>query len=319
MEKSSFYNELGHTGIIVSRLCFGALTIGPLQRNMTAAAGAAVIRRALEQGVNFIDTAELYGTYEAIRLAVSGSGQDVIVATKSYAYTREGMAASLERARRELNRDVVDIFLLHEQESALTLKGHQAAWDYLVEQKVKGTVRAVGISTHAVAGVKAAALMPELDVIHPLVNIKGLGIIDGGVLEMLEAIALAVRLGKGIYLMKPFGGGNLLPQLKTALDFCLDIPGVASVAVGMKSAAEVEMNIALVKGLPVPPEVERAIERQDRRLHIESWCEGCGACVSRCPQGALALEQGRLRVNRDRCLFCGYCAAACPNFCIKVI
>ena len=64
------YVELGKTGLKVSRLCFGALVIGPLQKNMPVEDGAAVIRAALERGVTFIDTAELYGTYGHIREAL---------------------------------------------------------------------------------------------------------------------------------------------------------------------------------------------------------------------------------------------------------
>jgi len=315
----SFYHELGRTGLVVSRLCFGALTVGPLQRNLTVAEGAVVIERALELGVNFIDTAELYGTYPYIREATRRGRHQPIVATKPYAFSREDMARSVERARRELNRDVIDIFLLHEQESELTIRGHREAFDYLQEQKAKGSIRAVGISTHAVAGVRAAANIPELDVIHPLINIKGMGIIDGSVGDMLGAIEAAVRAGKGLYPLKPFGGGNIIANVREALEFVLNIPGLASVAIGMKSAAEVEMNAALISGLPVPAEVEQAVNCQDHHLHIEGWCEGCGTCVPNCRYQALALEGKKVRVDRSRCILCGYCGAACPNFCIKVI
>ena len=142
------YRELGRTGLRVSQLCFGALTIGPLQRNLSPEEGSAVLLRALELGVNFVDTAEIYDTYDHIRLALErfpGRGQ-VVVATKSYAYTREGMLASLERAQRGLGQEVVPIFLLHEQESSHTLRGHWPALEVLLEAKEAGIVQAVGIS-----------------------------------------------------------------------------------------------------------------------------------------------------------------------------
>ena len=66
------YRLLGETKMEVSRLCFGALTIGSLQANLPLAEGAGVIRSALSQGVNFIDTAELYDTYKYIRQAIQG-------------------------------------------------------------------------------------------------------------------------------------------------------------------------------------------------------------------------------------------------------
>ena len=97
------YVQLGKTGITVSRLCFGALVIGPLQKNMPVKEGAAVIRAALEMGVSFIDTAELYGTYGHIREALKGFGGRPVVATKSYAYMK---ARQRREARKELDMDV---------------------------------------------------------------------------------------------------------------------------------------------------------------------------------------------------------------------
>ena len=118
----------------------------------------AVIRRALAGGVNFIDTAQLYRSYAHIREAVKGleRPEDVIIATKSYDFTRDGMAASLEEARRELDLDVIPIFLLHEQESEHTLRGHRPALDYLLEAKA-GDCEGSRHSTHHIQGVLAAA------------------------------------------------------------------------------------------------------------------------------------------------------------------
>src|SRR5699024_5104730 len=122
---------------MVSKLCFGALTIGPLQRGLSEKEGGAILRRALELGVNFIDTAELYGTYGHIRSALRAfeSNYPIVVATKSYAFTREGMLESLEKARNELDLDVIPIFLLHEQESSHTLRGHWPALEVLLQAK----------------------------------------------------------------------------------------------------------------------------------------------------------------------------------------
>jgi aryl-alcohol dehydrogenase-like predicted oxidoreductase len=99
------YRMLGDTGIEVSRLCFGALTVGPLQARLPLEQGAKVIARALAQGVNFIDTAELYQTYPYIREAIKESRDKVVICSKCYAYTREGMKESLESALRGIGRD----------------------------------------------------------------------------------------------------------------------------------------------------------------------------------------------------------------------
>lgn len=314
------YRMLGDTGLKVSRLCYGVLTLGPLQANLPLAEGVELLKYAVGQGVNFFDTAEIYEAYPLLRALLLALPDDrLVIASKSYAVTAGEAAASLEKARREMNRDVVDIFLLHEQESAATIRGHRAALDYLVEAREKGLIRAVGISTHRVAGVRGALEFPEIQVVHPLFNIRGLGIHDGTREDMLDAINLAAQAGKGIYLMKALGGGNLLAEGETALRYAFSLESAAAVAVGMKTRAEIDYNIRIACGLPVDDSLKQAVSTQVRTLHIDEWCEGCGKCALACPQGALALGPGgRMSVNRKECLLCGYCARACPNFFIKV-
>ncbi|MBR0026137.1 MAG: aldo/keto reductase, partial [Clostridia bacterium] len=64
------YRYLGNTGMLVSRLCFGTLTMGPLQRDLSAKEGAALLELAFSCGVNFLDTAEIYGTYPHVKEAL---------------------------------------------------------------------------------------------------------------------------------------------------------------------------------------------------------------------------------------------------------
>lgn len=312
------YNRLGRTGITVSRMCFGALVIGPLQLNLPVPEGARVIRSALEHGVSFIDTAELYGTYGHIREACKGLDRKPVVATKSYAYTAEGAAKSVEKARKELDTDIIDIFLLHEQESRLTLRGHREALEYYLNEREKGRIRAVGVSTHNIEVVRAICEMPEIDVVHPLVNKTGIGIGDGTVSEMLEAVKAAYDCGKGVYSMKPLGGGNLLASYEECLSFVLDLPFVHSIAIGMQSVEEVEMNVCRFEGRTVPEALKDRIASKGKHLHIDYWCEGCGRCVERCGQHALSLKDGKAVVDSGKCLLCGYCGSVCPQFAIKI-
>lgn len=312
------YVKLGNTGIEVSRLCFGGLIIGPLQADLPVVKGAEVIAKAFELGVNFIDTAELYGTYPHIREAIKRSGYKPVIASKSYAYSRDGAEKSLDKARRELDLDVIDLFLLHEQESRLTLRGHREALDYYLWAKEKGMVRAVGVSTHNIEVVEACAEMPEVDVIHPIVNKNGIGIGDGTIDEMLAAVGKAYENGKGIYGMKPLGGGNLLNSYEESMEFVLNIPTLHSIAVGMQSVEEVIMNVSVFNGEKVPEEIRKLLNKRQRRLHIDFWCEGCGKCLERCGQGALEIVCGKAAVNREKCVLCGYCGSVCPQFAIKI-
>jgi len=313
------YTILGNTGIKVSRLCFGALTVGPLQADMPVEEGAEIIVKALENGVNFIDTAELYETYPHIRRAMEKSGIVPVISTKSYAYSREDARKSFEKARKELNIDVIDIFSLHEQESRLTLRGHREAIEFYLEQKAAGKIRAVGVSTHNVEVVRACAEMPEIDVIHPLINMTGIGIGDGTLDEMLEPVKLAFDKGKGIFSMKPLGGGTLIRSYRQAMEFIRNLPFIHSVAIGMQFEEEVLVNTAIFSGKDVPDGLLESLMKKNRTLHIDFWCEGCGNCVKRCSQRALSLKDGKAAVDREKCILCSYCAAACPVFAIKVV
>ena len=313
------YRILGDSQLKVSRLCFGSLTIGPLQANLSLLEGAAVIKSAFDMGVNFIDTAELYGTYDYIRKAVNGRREDIIISTKCYAYTQEGAEKSLKKALDELETDYIDIFSLHEQESDLTLKGHQEAIEYFMKAKEKGYIRSFGISTHAIAAVKASLKYKEIEVLHPIINKRGLGIIDGSINEMLDAVAEANKAGKGIFSMKPLGGGNMIKESAECFDFVLSNENLHSIAVGMQSTEEVMSNVAVFEGKRVPEDISLKLSSKKRKLLIDYWCSGCGNCCKNCAQKALTLENGKAVVDPNKCVLCGYCSAYCPDFCIKVI
>lgn len=261
---------------------FWCLDYRPPAGQPACGGGGAVVRKALERGVNFIDTAEYYRTYPYIRRALEGFTGEVVICSKCYAYTREGMQQSLEKALQELDREYIDIFMLHEQESALTIKGHWEAYEYLLEAKEKGLVRAAGLSTHHVACVQAAVAIPEIEVIHPLINYAGIGIADGTRDEMLAAIKAAAATGKGIYAMKALGGGHLLNKPEEAFNFVLSIPEITAVAVGMSTVDEVTYNTLLFSGEEVPAALKTTVKRRTRHLHIEEYCRGCGRCVERC-------------------------------------
>ena len=309
---------LGKTGLRVSRLCFGSLTLSPLQKNLPVAAAAAVLRAAFDAGVNFVDTAQYYRNYAQLRAGLDAFGGDVVLCSKTYAHTAELARAAVEEARRALGRDRIDIFLLHEQEGDDTLRGHRPALEELYRLKAQGVLRAVGISTHRVDGVKSAVRW-GLDVVHPLYNLTGLGIEDGTPEEMGAAIGAAHDAGVGVFTMKALGAGHLFARAEEALSWVLRHPAVDSVAVGMQTAAEVRANAAFFATGRFTHEADAALMSQVRRLHIEEDCAGCGACVKRCQNGALTLRNGRAVADSARCLLCGYCAAVCETFSIKVV
>ena len=307
--------ELGRTGLRVSRLCFGTLTMSPLQKNLSPEEGAKLLLHAYERGVNFLDTADLYGTYPHIRRALRVA-PDYIVSTKAYCYDEKTAREALERAYRGIGRDYIDLFMLHEQESLYTLRGHEEALNYLFEQKRLGHLGAVGMSTHFVDAVHASWHFSKIEVIHPLINCAGVGIQGGSLADMEREIASAHGRGMGIFAMKSLGGGHLIGQSAEALAYVLEKPWIDAVAMGMQSFAEIDANVRAFEGdfSSLAP-----LSRRERKLMVHTWCEGCGKCAARCKQGAISIVDGRAQVDQTKCVLCGYCASVCPQFCIKVV
>lgn len=316
---------LTRTGARLSRLCFGTLTVSPLQQNWEAERAGDLFAYAYERGINCFDTAELYENYPHLK-AMLGTGvprEAVALASKSYAYDRETLMSSVDRALEQIGTDYLDFFLMHEQESEHTVRGHWKALEALMRLKEQGVIRHIGLSTHFIAGVRAATRYAAyFDAVHPIINLAGLGIQDGKKEEMLGAID-AFRSEKSaqkracwIYGMKVFGGGNLLKNADASFRYALSLPQLDGFAIGMSSNAEVDYNTEFVnrKGdvsAELPP-------FREKKLHIADWCIGCGNCISRCNFEALSLVDGRAVVDHSRCVTCGYCSVACPEFCIKV-
>ncbi|MBE5803902.1 MAG: aldo/keto reductase [Clostridiales bacterium] len=309
---------LGKSGLCVFPLAFGTLTISPMQRDFPPEKGAELILYAAACGINLFDTAQLYDTYEPLRLALK-KRPDLLVSTKSYAWDRATAQEAFDDARRRLDMDVIPIFLMHEQEDMLTLKGHREAFDFYLEQKAKGKIRAVGFSTHRVAAVDYAPRYPGLDIIHPLINRTGVGIPDGTRDDMAAAIARAHDAGIGIFAMKPLGGGHLLKSPAEAFDYLRGLDCIDAVCCGMQSQDEIDVNLRLMEGLDPDAAAAQRTQREPRRLIIHDWCRACGKCVERCRQGALSIQDGICVCDQQKCVRCGYCAPVCEEFCIKVI
>lgn len=341
-------------GISVSRLAIGSLTVSAMQAGLPIDEAAAVLAHAFDSGINFVDTAQYYDNYSIIRRALSlcRDPDSVVVSTKTYAYSRELAEAAVEEARRELDRDVIDIFMLHEQESIDTLRGHMPAYEYLLECRERGVIRAVGASTHHIAAVRGLIRLRAdgipADVCHPLFNMAGIGIADGTVTEMADAIRDAHDAGIGIFAMKALAGGHLCGSAEEALRFVLSQPYIDAVAVGMQSVAEVDANVRFMNSGAFSPIDRAELAGKRRVLHVEEYCEGCGACVRRCGQAAVRLvgceldessaagdfsaefireelsgtttagRRQRAVVDPEKCVLCGYCTAVCPVFALKV-
>ncbi len=314
------YNTLGNTGIKVSELCFGVLPMGPLQANIPISDGAKIIREGLNAGINFLDTAQSYKTYPYIKEALVDRKREVIIASKSHAIDYEGMKEAVLEACREMGRDYIDIFHLHAaREDRNVFQKRAGALSALADLKKEGLIRAVGISTHAIEVVEKSAEIDEIDIVFPIINQIGLGIIGGTSEEMIRAIKKVAVRGKGVYAMKALAGGYLITQLLEALNFVRNIKEIQATAIGMVYPRELEINLKIFENKKINQE-ELAKEGFTRkRLFISFFCEGCGTCVEACPNQALSLKDGKAVVDYEQCLTCGYCVPHCPVFALRIV
>lgn len=311
---------LGATGLKVSRLVFGALPMGPLQANLSAEEGGALIRYALERGVNLIDTAELYGTYGHLREGLKGFAGPVHVASKTHAATADDARKHVERALREIDIDCLDIVHIHGARIADPFTERADVLAALLQMKSEGLLRHVGLSSHYIGAFRKALSHPEIEVIHPLINSTGMGILDGSQEEMAAVIAASAAAGKGVYAMKALAGGNFISDARNRFRYVLNLEGVHGIAVGMLSTQEIDGNFALFCEDRVDDILWAKLEEKQRSIKImEQFCKGCGACVPACTNHAIHLEDGIAKIDRDACILCGYCAAACPEFMIRVV
>ena len=306
---------LGKTELSVSICGFGVLPMGPAQLALPVEKGAAIIRHALNNGINFLDTAQYYRTYPYIREALAdGAYDDVVICSKSLAPDYAGMMSAVLEAREALERESIDIFLMHEVRSGQLL-ARGGALQALIDARKRGLVRAIGLSTHHVDVVEAAAAMETVDVVFPLINYAGLGIRRGDAFasadEMLVAIGKCHDAGKGVFSMKAFGGGALTAHYQEALDYVFRQPTIDSVMVGFGTIADVDDILSYLDGTMAPgynPDVS------SKRVHVnQEDCEGCGACKNACPAGAIYWnENGLADIDQSKCLTCGYCSPVCP-------
>ncbi len=307
--------QLGNTDLMVTPVGFGVLTVGNTQLNLSVEEGAEILRYALEKGINFLDTAQYYETYPYIREALKGTDFKPVIASKCLDYTYAEMDYAINEALRELEMDCIDIFLLHEVRHGSDWDDRAGAWRCLIDAKAEGRVKYIGVSTHHVDVAERMADIPECDILFPLINFKSLGIRKGsepGTKEEMEAaIKKNADAGKGIFAMKAFGGGVLTGHYLEALDYVSGVPGMDSMMIGLGSKEEVDRICEYVDDTidrSYVPDISKKKIRVD-----QGDCEGCGACIDRCPNKAIFRNaNGLADVNHDICLTCGYCAPVCP-------
>ena len=237
-----------------------------------------------------------------------------VISSKSLASSYADMMAAIEECRSALGLKTIDIFLMHEVRTG-QFAARAGAWQALQDARATGLVRAIGISTHHADVARAMADVAACDVIFALLNYRGMGIRcgqDAGTKEeMAAALTVCKASGKGIYLMKALGGGNLTGDYQKALDYVFTQDFMDAVMVGFTNTSEIDDMMCYLSGTmesSYNPDVSR------KKMYVnQEDCEGCGACLKICAAGAVHYNKnGLAEIDQSKCLTCGYCAQGCP-------
>jgi predicted aldo/keto reductase-like oxidoreductase len=314
-------NILGRTGIEVTVLSIGTLTMSPMQRGLSVEEGAEVILHALSSGINFIDTAQMYGSYLQVKFALrKWMGSDPVIASKSAVKDYDQMEEAISQCLDQLHRKKIDVFLMHAVRDKEDFELRAGALEALVKAREKGLIGALGASSHSARVIDLLAENDVIDVLHPMFNRDGIGILDASLTKMTSFLKKAKAADKGIYAMKPLGGGHLRQDAAAALRWVFDSDCIDSASVGMTTFEEIDMNVAVAMKETVERSFAEKVAGQPRKLFInEMICQNCGACIKACQQMALKPGKKAPIVDHLKCILCGYCAPECPKFAIRII
>ncbi len=243
---------LGPMKVEVSRLAQGSGTNGSGgSSNQTRKLGvqglADLFKAAYDNGVTFWDSADQYGTHPHVKLALRGVKREkVALLSKTHASTAAEMKADLDRFRRELGTDYIDVLLLHCMTDANWPERKKGAMEVLAEAREKGIVRTHGTSCHTLDALKTAAVTPWVQVDLARINPAKVAM-DADPQTVLAVLKQMKAAGKGIIGMKILGAGRLRNQADQSLQFALAQDCVDCFTIGAENQTEM---LDLLKKIP---------------------------------------------------------------------
>lgn len=230
------YNRLGNTGLFVSELCLGTMTFGQAGGRYAAASGVdqdsvdAILRRAIDAGINLIDTANVYANGQAEEIVgrslktLGIARKDVVLATKfehamgsgpndgggSRVHIVDAVKASLKR----LGTDHIDLYQMHGWDPATPVEETIRALDDLVRQ---GLVRYVGVSNWAAWQVATALGVSDALGASRFQTYQGYYSLAGREIER-EVTPMIEANGLGLIVFSPLAGGYLTGKYRNNKD-----------------------------------------------------------------------------------------------------
>jgi 1-deoxyxylulose-5-phosphate synthase len=235
---------LGSTGIKTSRLAMGTGTVGYDHHSNQTALGVKGLSELLlngyDRGLRFFDAADSYGSHAHVAEALKHVPRDkVTVLSKSWARDAAGMRADLDRFRRELGTDYLDVCLMHCVTEADWTTRFRGAMDALSEAKEKGIIRAHGCSCHSIEALRAAAKSPWVEIDFARINPIG-SHMDADPATVVGVLKEMKAAGKAVVGMKILGQGDLRNRQPEALRYALGLGLLDAFTIGAESKSEQE-------------------------------------------------------------------------------
>ena len=315
------YRELGKTGLKISRLGFGGI---PIQR-IDAEGTRVLMHRLKDAGVNYIDTARGYTVSEEyLGYALEGIRGHFVLATKSMARDKAGMAADVETSLKNLRTGYIEIYQIHnptmDQLEQITAPG--GALETLKEAKAAGKIGHIGLTAHSLEVFRKAL---ELDWVETIMFPYNIVETQGE--KLIQACA---DKGIGFIGMKPLAGGAI-EDATLALRYVCANESVTVVIPGMAEPKELEQNIAAATDTSSITPEEKAAFQEVRSQLGTNFCRRCNYCqpcaaginISGCflfdgylqRYGLGDWAKGRYNAmpkHAGDCIGCGACEQRCP-------
>jgi len=340
--------KLGRTNLEVSVIGFGAMWLPDLKDEECAR----IVKRAIDLGVNYFDTARNYGdSEEKLGLALRESRDKCVIASKTGARTKKESLQEIKKSLKALRTDRMDILQLHGIDDSETLKramSPEGALETCKKARSKGLVGSIGISSHRPNILVEAIKTGEFDIVLvplnvvtrqsmetflPLAKEHDIGVAVMKPLAMKVANILTWSYSPSLSLLSDhpelatFLGGDAASRVRNALRFIL-AQGISTVVPGFKSAKEVEIAAKVGK------EFKELTPEEESLFNVnlgKDYCRDCGLCIP-CPKKLNIPAILRfydlyktynlkdwarklytgLEVKADKCDNCAICEPKCP-------
>lgn len=315
------YRVLGKTGLTISALGFGGI---PIQR-IDAEGTKELMLHVLDAGVNYVDSARGYTVSEEyLGYALEGIREKFVIATKSMARDKAGMARDVEISLKNFRTEYIDLYQFHNpnftQLAQILAPG--GAMEALQEAKAAGKIGHIGITLHSADVLKQVLEYDWVETVmfpYNIVETQG-----------EELFARCAEKNIGVICMKPLAGGAL-EDATLAMRFIANNPHVTVAIPGMATVEELQQNAAAyADNSPLTPEELEKIRQLRRELGTQ-FCRRCNYCAP-CTVGIPIPDQftmfgylnryglkewaiGRYEAmehTASECIGCGACEERCP-------